>query len=120
MSFSNYYHASKLLACIGMVHMLLILFYSYKYPFSCPEPFLRAVRRGALAKSITGYHKNIVRKQYPVLELANQSDASSEYGCGQSMNKTVLELPGNDIVTLATKLEVFFNASHHVQSVCKI
>jgi hypothetical protein len=30
------------------------------------------VRRGALAKSITGYHKNMVRKQYPVLELANQ------------------------------------------------
>jgi hypothetical protein len=25
-----------------------------------------------LAKSITGYHKNMVRKQYPVLELANQ------------------------------------------------
>jgi hypothetical protein len=44
-------------------------------PFSYPEPFLRAVngaRRGALAKSITGYHKNMVRKQYPVLELANQ------------------------------------------------
>jgi hypothetical protein len=30
------------------------------------------VRRGALAKSITGYHKNMVRKQCPVLELANQ------------------------------------------------
>ena len=41
-------------------------------PFSYPVPFLRAVRRGALAKSITGYHKNMVRKQYPVLELANQ------------------------------------------------
>ena len=27
---------------------------------------------GLLAKSITGYHKNMVRKQYPVLELANQ------------------------------------------------
>ena len=27
---------------------------------------------GALAKSITGYHKNMVRKQCPVLELANQ------------------------------------------------
>ena len=36
------------------------------------NPPLRAVRRGALAKSITGYHKNMVRKQYPVLELANQ------------------------------------------------
>ena len=41
-------------------------------PFSYPEPFLRAARRGALAKSITGYHKNMVRKQCPVLELANQ------------------------------------------------
>jgi hypothetical protein len=41
-------------------------------PFSYPEPFLRAARRGALAKSITGYHGNMVRKQYPVLELANQ------------------------------------------------
>ena len=41
-------------------------------PFSYPEPFLREVRRGALAKSITGYRKNMVRKQYPVLELANQ------------------------------------------------
>jgi hypothetical protein len=30
------------------------------------------VRRGSLAKSITGYHKNVVRKQCPVLELANQ------------------------------------------------
>jgi hypothetical protein len=40
--------------------------------FSYPEPFLRAVRRGALAKSITGYHKNMVRKQCTVLELANQ------------------------------------------------
>ena len=29
-------------------------------PFSYPEPFLRTVRRGALAKSITGYHKNMV------------------------------------------------------------
>jgi hypothetical protein len=29
MSFFNYYHASKLLACIGMVHILLILFYPY-------------------------------------------------------------------------------------------
>ena len=35
-------------------------------PFSYPEPFLRAVQRGALAKSITGYHKNML------LELANQ------------------------------------------------
>ena len=40
--------------------------------FSYPDPFLRAVRRGALAKSITGNHKNMVRKQCPVLELANQ------------------------------------------------
>jgi hypothetical protein len=30
-------------------------------PFSYPEPFLRALRRGALAKSITGYHKNMVK-----------------------------------------------------------
>ena len=44
----------------------------YPNSFSYPEPFLRAVRRGALAKSITGYHKNMVRKQCPVLELANQ------------------------------------------------
>jgi hypothetical protein len=40
------------------------------------------------------------------------------------MNKAVLynwrKGPGNDIVYLATKLEVFFNASHHVQSVWKI
>ena len=42
------------------------------WSFSYPKPFLRAVRRGALAKSISGYHKNMVRKQYPVLELANQ------------------------------------------------
>jgi hypothetical protein len=41
-------------------------------PLSYPEPFLCAVRRGAMAKSLTGYHKNMVRKQYPVLELANQ------------------------------------------------
>ena len=39
----------------------------YPISFSYPEPFLRAVRRGALAKSITGYHKNMVRKQCPVL-----------------------------------------------------
>ena len=30
--------------------------------FSYPEPFLRAVRRGALAKSKTGYHKNMVKE----------------------------------------------------------
>ncbi len=40
------------------------------------------------------------------------------------MNKAVLKNwrkgPGNDIVTLATKLEVFSHASHHVLSVCKI
>ena len=45
---------------------------SFPIPFSYPEPFLRAERRGALAKSIIGYHENMVRKQYPVLELANQ------------------------------------------------
>ena len=36
------------------------------------------------------------------------------------MNKAVSQnwqkWPGNDIVTLTTKLEMFFNASHHVQS----
>jgi hypothetical protein len=45
---------------------------SSEVAFSYPEPFLRAfdrARRGALAKSITGYHKNMVREQYPVLEL---------------------------------------------------
>ena len=45
---------------------------AWVHAFSYPESFLRAVRRGALAKSITGHHKNMVRKQYPVLELANQ------------------------------------------------
>jgi hypothetical protein len=30
--------------------------------FSYPEPFLRAVRRRALAKSKTGYHKNMVKE----------------------------------------------------------
>ena len=45
-------------------------------PFSYPEPFLRAVRRGALAKSKTGYHKNMV-KEYNVIRtitfvVANQ------------------------------------------------
>jgi hypothetical protein len=34
--------------------------YFLEYPFSYPEPFLRAARRGALAKSITGYHENMV------------------------------------------------------------
>jgi hypothetical protein len=29
-------------------------------PFSYPKPFLRAARRGALAKSITGYHEHLV------------------------------------------------------------
>ena len=43
---------------------------TYSDPY--PEPFLRAfdrARRGALAKSTTGYHRNMVREQYPVLEL---------------------------------------------------
>jgi hypothetical protein len=44
----------------------------WRRQFSYPEPFLRAVRRGALAKSITGYHKSMVRKHCPVLELAIQ------------------------------------------------
>jgi hypothetical protein len=32
------------------------------YSFSYPEPFLRAVRRGALAESKTGYHENMVKE----------------------------------------------------------
>jgi hypothetical protein len=35
-------------------------------PFSYPEPFLRAARRGALAKSITGYHENMVKDIYVI------------------------------------------------------
>ena len=35
-------------------------------PFSYPEPFLRAVRRGALAKSKTGNHKNMVNDIYVI------------------------------------------------------
>jgi hypothetical protein len=65
--------------CHGWCHLIinfpsldLGLYSAGNYPFSYPEPFLRAVRRGSLAKSIIGYHKNMVRKQYPVLELANQ------------------------------------------------
>ena len=34
--------------------------------FSYPEPYLRAVRRGALAKSKTGNHKNMVRYIYVI------------------------------------------------------
>ena len=36
------------------------------WPFSYPEPFLRAVRRGALAKSKTGNHKNMVKDIYVI------------------------------------------------------
>jgi hypothetical protein len=53
-------------------------------PFSYTEPFLRAVRRDALAKSITGYHKKMVRKHAMSGVRTSQSDASSEYGFGQS------------------------------------
>ena len=35
-------------------------------PFSYPEPFLRAVRRGALDKSKTGNHKNMVKDIYVI------------------------------------------------------
>ena len=35
-------------------------------PFSYPEPYLRAVRRGALAKSKTGNHKNMVKDIYVI------------------------------------------------------
>ena len=38
--------------------------------FSYPEPFLRAVRRGALAKSITGYLKKHGNRKYPVLDAS--------------------------------------------------
>ena len=34
--------------------------------FSYPEPYLRAVRRGALAKSKTGNHKNMVKDIYVI------------------------------------------------------
>ena len=34
--------------------------------FSYPEPCLRAVRRGALAKSKTGNHKNMVKDIYVI------------------------------------------------------
>ena len=37
-----------------------------KSTFSYPEPFLRAVRRGALAKSKTGNHKNMVKDIYVI------------------------------------------------------
>ena len=39
---------------------------SSQIPFSYPEPFLRAVRRGALAKSKTGNHKNMVKDIYVI------------------------------------------------------
>jgi hypothetical protein len=38
----------------------------YSSPFSYPEPFLREVRRGALAKSKTGNHKNMVKDIYVI------------------------------------------------------
>ena len=65
---------------ISLTFSLATLFFIIEWKtqsnsFSYPEPFLRAfdlARRGALAKSITGYHKNMVRKQYPASELANQ------------------------------------------------
>jgi hypothetical protein len=62
--------------------MMILFKRSYRHPYlkhddthlciTFPSILLRAARRGALAKSITGYHENMVRKQYPVLELANQ------------------------------------------------
>ena len=39
-------------------------------PFSYPEPFLRAVRRGALAKSKTGNHKNMVKDIYVIRTIS--------------------------------------------------
>ena len=51
------------------------------YPFSYPEPFLRAARRGTLVKSITGYHENMVRKQYP-------RDASSDMDLARAPRRT--------------------------------
>ena len=59
-------------ASAALLYLSWLSFLTACTSFSYPEPFLRAVRRGALAKSITGYHKNMVRKQCPVLELANQ------------------------------------------------
>ena len=54
--------------------------------FSYPEPFLRAVRRGALAKSKTGNHKNMVKDIYVIRTItfvvANQMPVW--YGFGQS------------------------------------
>ena len=48
--------------------------------FSYPEPFLRAVRRGALAKSKTGNHKNMVKDIYVIRTItfvvANQMPSS--------------------------------------------
>ena len=70
-------------------------------PFSYPEPFLRAVRRGALAKSITGYHKKMVRKQCPVLELANQMPVR---------NMDLARAPRRAPVTARKKGSVYENA----------
>ena len=54
--------------------------------FSYPEPYLRAVRRGALAKSKTGNHKNMVKDIYVnrtiTFVVANQMPVW--YGFGQS------------------------------------
>ena len=45
---------------IVCAHLYIIAAFSY------PEPFLRAVRRGALAKSKTGNHKNMVKDIYVI------------------------------------------------------
>ena len=42
------------------------LYYGTLNSFSYPEPFLPAVRRGALAKSKTGNHKNMVKDIYVI------------------------------------------------------
>ena len=51
---------------------LKVLEIELEKPSRTQSPSYGAVRPGALAKSIIGYHKNMVRKQCPVLELANQ------------------------------------------------
>ena len=57
--------------------------------FSHPEPFLRAfdrARRGALAKSITGYHKNMVSN----LTLRKQVGNLSEHARRKSIWRHIL------------------------------
>jgi hypothetical protein len=70
--FSILMNLGKIVLQVALEAAIVLTKLSSQYPVHSRTQSPSYARRGAVAKSITGYHENMVSKQYPVLELANQ------------------------------------------------